>query len=117
MQIAYDHYGRYEPSRIYLATPSKKILCALNGIDVSSVDFTGNCNDISTISFDIYEYVDRLSGRIKSNGYELASKFMKIYVSHIGWFIIDTPEIHNDGTKEYKTINAYSAQKEYNQVP
>ena len=117
MQIAYDHYGRHEPSRIYLATPSKKILCALNGIDISSVDFTGNCNDISTISFDIYEYVDRLSGKIKSNGYELVSKFMKIYVSHIGWFIIDAPEIHNDGIKEYKTINAYSAQKEFNQVP
>ena len=117
MQIAYDHYGRHEPSRIYLATPSKKILCALNGIDISSVDFTGNCNDISTISFDIYEYVDRLSGKIKSNGYELVSKFMKIYVSYIGWFIIDAPEIHNDGIKEYKTINAYSAQKEFNQVP
>ena len=117
MQIAYDHYRRHEPSRIYLATPSKKILCALNGVDINSVDFTGNCNNISTISFDIYEYVDRISGKIKSNGYDLASKYMKIFVSHIGWFIIDTPETHNDGIKEYKTINAYSAQKEYNQVP
>lgn len=118
MNLNYDLFGRNELSRVYLAKPDKTILCALNSIDIESVDFNGKANDISAFSFDINKYVesnysDKL---IESNGYELLGKYMKILVTGIGWFVMDTPEFHNTGKKEYKTISASSAQIEYGQV-
>ena len=118
MQINRDYYNRIEPSRIYLATPSKRILCALNSIDTSEVSFTGNANDISTISFTITQYIENDKGkRIPSNGYDLISRYMKLYVTNIGWFILDSPTTHHTGTYEYKEITASSVQVEFNQVP
>ena len=117
MKVNRDYYNRIDPSRIYLATPSKKILCALNSIDINSVDFTGNANDISTLSFDLNRFVDRDNGhRIIANGYNLISKLMKLYVTNIGWFVLNAPETHNDGVKEYLSITANSAQIEFGQV-
>lgn len=118
MQINRDFYNRIEPSRIYLATPNKRILCALNSIDKSDVSFTGKSNDISTISFTITQYIENDEGeRIVANGYDLISRYMKLYVTNIGWFILDSPSIHHTGTYEYKEVTASSAQIEYNQVP
>ncbi|MBC5688238.1 hypothetical protein H8S37_04750 [Mediterraneibacter sp. NSJ-55] len=118
MKINRDFYNRNEPSRIYLSTPNKQLLCALNSVDIDSVDFQGNCNDISTISFNINQYIEDDSGRqIEANGYQLISKYTKLYVTNIGWFILGAPETHHNGTYEYKTINASSAQVEYSQVP
>lgn len=118
MQINRDYYNRIEPSRIYLATPSKRILCALNSVDTSEVSFTGNANDISTISFTITQYIENDKGnRIPANGYELISRYMKLYVTNVGWFILDSPTTHHTGTYEYKEITASSAQVEFNQVP
>lgn len=118
MQINRDYYNRIEPSRIYLATPSKRILCALNSIDTSEVSFTGNANDISTISFTITQYIENDKGkRIPANGYDLISRYIKLYVTNIGWFILDSPTTHHTGTYEYKEITASSAQVEFNQVP
>lgn len=117
MQINRDYYNRIEPSRIYLATPSKRILCALNSIDTSGVSFTGNANDISTISFTITQYIENdKSKRISANGYDLISRYMKLYVTNVGWFILDSPTTHHTGTYEYKEITASSAQVEFNQV-
>lgn len=118
MQINRDYYNRIEPSRIYLATPSKRILCALNSVDTSEVSFDGKANELSTISFSITQYIENDGGeRIEANGYELISRYMKLYVTNIGWFILDSPTVHNTGTYEYKEITASSAQIEYNQVP
>lgn len=118
MQINRDYYNRIEPSRIYLATPSKRILCTLNSIDTDNVSFTGNANDISTISFTITRYIENDKGRrIPANGYEFVSRFMKLYVTNIGWFVLDSPVSYNTGTHEYKEITASSAQVEYNQIP
>lgn len=118
MQINRDFYNRIEPSRIYLATPNKRILCALNSIDESDVSFTGKANDISTISFTITQYIENDEGkRIDANGYDLISRYMKLYVTNVGWFILDSPSTHHTGTYEYKEVTASSAQIEYNQVP
>lgn len=118
MQINRDFYNRIEPSRVYLATPNKRILCALNSIDASEVSFTGKANDISTISFTITQYIENDKGkRIPANGYEWISRYMKLYVTNIGWFILNSPVTHHTGTYEYKEITASSAQIEYNQVP
>lgn len=118
MQINRDYYNRIEPSRIYLATPNRRILCALNSVDTSEVSFTGNANDISTVSFTVAQYIENDRGkRISSNGYELISRYMKLYITNIGWFVLDSPSTHHTGTYEYKEITASSAQVEFNQVP
>lgn len=119
MRIKYDKYGRNEPSIIYLAKPDKTLLCALNSVDTTSVTFDGRGIDTSEISFDLYRYVesDNNDEAINANGYEFISRYMKLYVTNIGWFVIGAPEQHNDGSKEYKTITAYSAQVEYSQAP
>lgn len=118
MQINRDYYNRIEPSRIYLATPNRRILCALNSVDTSEVSFTGNANDISTVSFTVAQYIENDRGkRIPSNGYELISRYMKLYITNIGWFVLDSPSTHHTGTYEYKEITASSAQVEFNQVP
>ena len=118
MRIIHDYYNRNDPSKIYLATPNKDILCALNSIDATSVDFVGKCNDLSTLTFTINRYTENSKGnRIEANGYELVSKYMRLYVTNVGWFIMDTPEIHSTGNIEYKTINASSAEIEFKQIP
>lgn len=118
MQFKYDTYGNREQTIVYLATPSRIILCALNGIDYSSGNFEGKCNDVSTISFDVNQYVETYTGQlVESNAYNWLSKFMKLYVTGIGWFIMDSPTTHGTGTKEYKTVTAQSVQSEYAQIP
>lgn len=118
MQFKYDTYGNREQTIVYLATPSRIILCALNGIDYSSGNFEGKCNDVSTISFDVNQYVETYTGQlVESNAYNWLSKFMKLYVTGIGWFIMDSPTTHGTGTKEYKTVTAQSVQNEYAQIP
>lgn len=118
MQFKYDTYGNREQTIVYLATPSRIILCALNGIDYSSGNFEGKCNDVSTISFDVNQYVETYTGQlVESNAYNWLSKFMKLYVTGIGWFIMDSPTTHGTGTKEYKTVTAQSVQSEYVQIP
>ena len=95
MQFKYDTYGNREQTIVYLATPSRIILCALNGIDYSSGNFEGKCNDVSTISFDVNQYVETYTGQlVESNAYNWLSKFMKLYVTGIGWFIMDLSLIH-----------------------
>lgn len=118
MQFKYDTYGNHEQTIVYLATPSRIILCALNGIDYSSGNFEGKCNDVSTISFDVNQYIETYTGQlVESNAYNWLSKFMKLYVTGIGWFIMDSPITHGTGTKEYKSITAQSIQSEYAQIP
>lgn len=118
MQFKYDTYGNREQTIVYLATPSRIILCALNGIDYSSGNFEGKCNDVSTISFDVNQYIETYTGQlVESNAYNWLSKFMKLYVTGIGWFIMDSPTTYGTGTKEYKTVTAQSVQSEYAQIP
>ena len=118
MRIARDYYNRIEPSKIYLATPEKEILCALNSVRTEDVSFTGNANNISSISFRIDEYIEDDHGtQKKANGYDIISKFMKIYVSGIGWFILKAPTTSHNGIIEYKQIEADSAEAEYGQIP
>ena len=118
MHFNYDIYGKHEKTVAYLATPSRVILCAINGIDESTGSFEGVCNDVSTIAFDVNRYIETDDGKMtESNAYNWLSKYMKMYISGLGWFIMDSPEIHGIGTKEYKSITANSAQGEYGQIP
>ena len=118
MQLNYDLYGKHEQPVAYLTTPSRIFLCAINGIDISTVNYEGVCNDVSSITFDVSQYIETDDGKmIESTAYNWFSKYMKIYISSLGWFIMDSPETHGSGTKEYKSITANSAQGEYGQIP
>ena len=53
VNVAYDIYGRTEPSTIYLAKPGKRLFCALNGIDTTSVELVKNTNNTYELNFTV----------------------------------------------------------------
>lgn len=112
MKIYFDDFQRPEPAKVYLGTPSNKILCALNGIDENTFNLKRNLNNAYEISFDIYRYIEKDGIEIESNGYEWINLFMRIYVDSVGWFICSPPAVFNDGIKEYKSITASSCEIE-----
>lgn len=104
MSLRYDHYGRREPEIIYLATPDRKILCALNSVDETSVSLEKRGNDTWELIFDVYRNIDEEP----SNYYEYVEEGMQLYCDD-NWFQINhPPEIMNDAIKEYKRIDAES---------
>ena len=104
MSLKYDHYGRREPEIIYLATPDRKILCALNGVDESSVSLEHHGNNADYLTFQL----DRLVDGELSNYYEYVEEGMLLYCDDV-WFLINRPpETYNDAIREYKTIEAES---------
>lgn len=112
MQIYFDTYHRPQPPKIYLATANKKILCALNGIDETSFKFTPNLNNLYDVTFDLYRFINVGDQQIESQGYDLVSVLMRLYIDGIGWFIMEAPRINNDGLKEIKSITAHSCEHE-----
>ena len=107
MNIKYKHdiYGRTEPATIYLARPGKKICCALNGIDTSSVNMTINTNNTTELSFTLNKYIDE---NTVSNAYDDIDEMMELYCNGVWFKIVDPPTIDNDGTKETKQVTAES---------
>ena len=113
MKIYYDGFQRPEPSKVYLATPYHKILCALNGIKEETFNLKENLNNAYEISFDIDRFIiDEDGNEIESNGYNWVQHLMRIYVDNVGWFICSPPSVDNDGIKETKTVSATSCEIE-----
>lgn len=112
MQIYFDEYQRPEPIRIYLATANNKILCALNGINEESFNITPNLNNLYDVTFDISRYINVDGQQIESQGYELISILMRLYIDGYGWFILEAPRVSNDGNTEIKSVTAHSCEYE-----
>lgn len=108
MNILYNAYRQAEAPNFYLAEPGGQIICPLNGIAPSSVRLTMNLNDTADLSFTYENIVDVYGMKIPSNGYHLLDEFMRIYVDHVGWFIMSAPQISNNGNSESKEISARS---------
>ncbi len=109
MKIYYDNYERPEQAKLYLGTPSNKVLCALNGVVEDSASLTKRLNNNYELTFDVDRYIlDEDGVQIESNGYDWLEVKMRVYLDTMGWFICDSPTVHNDGIREYKTITAYS---------
>lgn len=104
MGAVYDHYGRREPAIIYLATPDRKILCALNSVDETSVSLERNGNNVHRLSFDVYQKVD---GEL-CNYYDYVEEGMQLFCEDIWFQINHPPSIQNDSVKEYRSIEAES---------
>ena len=99
----YDKYNRAESSNIYIAQPGHHILGCLNGIDPESCELKINLIDPDELSFDVYQMVDDEYTAY----YDYVDILMEIYVDGLGWFFInESPELHHDGVKEYKTVTA-----------
>lgn len=113
MKIYYDDFQRPEPSKVYLCTPTHKILCPLNGVQEDSFSLKENLNNAYEISFDVDRFIiNEEKKQVESNGYEWIQLMMRLYVDNIGWFICSPPSVSNDGLKEIKTVNASSCEIE-----
>lgn len=105
--------------KLYLCRPNKEILCTLNGVNIATVSYQSSLKDYDTITFDMYRYIntyDWYDGKnklVESNGYEEINLYLLVYLEDIGYFQIQEPKVSFDGDKEYKTINGYSNEKEF----
>lgn len=97
----YDIYGRTEPSVIYLAAPGRRILCAINGIDSSSVSIKLRTKDTAELSFSVNKYIDE---DVISNAYDYIEEMMELYCDGIWFKIVEPPKESTDGTKVTKDV-------------
>ena len=115
MQMYYDEYHQPEKAKVYLGTPYNQILCALNGIEEDTFTITPKLNNTYDISFEVNRYINIFGKQVESNAYNLLDILMRVYVTDIGWFRLDSPTISNDGNKETKSVTGQSIDIELNQ--
>lgn len=113
MNMAFDAYQNMEPARIHLASPGGRLITALNGIQPESVSLKMQLNNTWELSFTVDRYITVEGAALESNGYHMLDDKMKLYVDGIGWFIMKTPAITNNGTAESKSVDAESAEIEW----
>ena len=101
----YDIYNRKEPSIIYLARPGKNVICAMNGIDSSTVKLEINTNNTTTLSFSVNKYIGE---NTLSNSYDYIEEMMELYCDGIWFKIVDPPSVTFDGLQETKDVTAES---------
>lgn len=99
---------KLEPKHIYLARPDKRLYGVLNGVDETSVSVKENANNTNSLSFTVYK---NINGK-PSAFYDNIDVLMKVFVDNEWYIINEPPQIDHDGTKEYKTVSAESAEIE-----
>lgn len=100
-------------SECYLSTPSKNIICKINGTDPSSASYARTLADIDELSFTVFRYINVDGQIIESNGYNEIKNNMYLYLTNFGWFkIVNEPEITTDTTSESKKVVAQSIECE-----
>lgn len=103
-----------EPKKIYLCKPDTKMYIVLNGVQTPSVELSLKVRDYSTLTFIVDRYIDVDGTLVESNGYEMLHNHMELFIPDIGYFQMQEPTMTNDGkTSEYKTVMAYSCEKEF----
>lgn len=99
--------------KIYLCNPSYEIITEINGLVTDSVQYSIHTKDYQSLSFNVNRYIVVDGVELESLGYEKFGVYMYLLLEDIGYFQMQEPEKHNDGEKEYKTITAYSCEKEF----
>lgn len=99
--------------KIYLCSPDRKPQILLNGIVVDSVDFHHVIKGYSELSFNVDRYISINGQFVESNGYEDLKAFMYLYLEDVGFFQMQEPTIESNGRYEQKQVEAYSAEKEF----
>lgn len=113
MDLNFDKDGYARIPYIHLASPDKKLLTTLNGVRADTVSLQMRLNNTWELTFTVDRYLSIDGTRTESNGYHLLDDKMKLYLDQIGWFILRTPSISNDGNVESKKITAESAEIEW----
>lgn len=112
MNLAYKD-SSIQNSECYLSTPSKNVICKINGTDPSSASYARTLADIDELSFTVFRYINVDGQIIESNGYNEIKNNMYLYLTNFGWFkIVNEPEITTDTTSESKKVVAQSIECE-----
>jgi hypothetical protein len=99
--------------RIYLCDLNLKPITQLNGIQTDSVNLNQYVKDIGELTFDVDEYIIVNDQKVKSNGYDELDLYMTLYLEDTGMYQLQKPTESGDGQKSYKSVVAYSLEKEF----
>lgn len=101
-------------SKIYLCRPDRTVICALNGVQINSVEYEQQLKDFNHLTFNVDRYIDIDGEYVESAGYEKLKDHMTIYLEGLDYFQLQEPTLQNDnGRYEYKTCEAYSDEKTF----
>ena len=103
----YYYNGKADRQYIYIATPERRLMGILNGVEETSARVVKNAQNTFELSFTVYKYVDGQPSAFYDNIEEL----MTLYVDGVWYIINDPPRITDDGKQsEYMEITAESAE-------
>lgn len=101
-------------AKIYLCRPDRTVICALNGVQIKSVEYEQQLKDFNHLTFNVDRYIDIDGEYVESAGYEKLKDHMTIYLEGLDYFQLQEPSLQNDnGRYEYKTCEAYSDEKTF----
>lgn len=101
-------------SKIYLCRPDRTVICALNGVQINSVEYEQQLKDFNHLTFNVDRYIDVDGEYVESSGYEKLKDHMTIYLEGLDYFQLQEPSLQNDnGRYEYKACEAYSDEKTF----
>ena len=102
-----------ENKRIYLCDLNLKPITQLNGIQTDSVNLNQYVKDIGELTFDVDEYIIVNDQKVKSNGYDELDLYMTLCLEDTGMYQLQKPTESGDDQKSYKSVVAYSLEKEF----
>lgn len=101
-------------AKIYLCRPDRTVICALNGVQIKSVEYEQQLKDFNRLTFNVDRYIDVDGEYVESAGYEKLKDHMTIYLERLDYFQLQEPSLQNDnGRYEYKACEAYSDEKTF----
>lgn len=101
-------------AKIYLCRPDRTVICALNGVQIKSVEYEQQLKDFNHLTFNVDRYIDIDGEYVESVGYEKLKDHMTIYLEGLDYFQLQEPSLQNDnGRYEYKACEAYSDEKTF----
>lgn len=101
-------------AKIYLCRPDRTVICALNGVQIKSVEYEQQLKDFNHFTFNVDRYIDVDGEYVESAGYEKLKDHMTIYLEGLDYFQLQEPSLQNDnGRYEYKACEAYSDEKTF----
>ena len=101
-------------AKIYLCRPDRTVICALNGVQIKSVEYEQQLKDFNHLTFNVDRYIDIDGEYVESAGYEKLKDHMTIYLEGLDYFQLQESSLQNDnGRYEYKACEAYSDEKTF----
>lgn len=112
MALTTNKYNTREPDMIYLCKPDSKVHIALNGVHTDDVSLEIHARDWWSLRFRVDRFINVEGELVESNGYEYLHNHMELLLPQLGFFQMQEPEVINEGQDEYKTVLAYSCDRE-----